>query len=524
MSRTVLIGLDGATFSVLDPLMQEGIMPFLRSLVERGARGDLLSTPNPLTPPAWASLMTGRTPGNHGIYDFIRVEERNGEMYFTLNNSRDLHAETLWSLLSRQERSVTALNFPLTAPPDPVHGSIVPGLVSWKHLGRNVYPPGLYDELRALPGFSAREVAWDFDLERMTMKAVPPEEKEEWVRVHTRRERHWFEIVRHMMTRRPTDLTAVLFDGIDKLQHVCWRFIDSRIFPARPSEEERRIRDLCLDFFRQIDAFLQEIDRLAGPEAHIVIVSDHGFGPTSQVFRVNTWLHQQGHLTWRPTDALDPAELERRMNSDVALVDLKSTRAYGRTSASNGICLRLPPAEFQSFRARLTDQLLGVRDPETGEPIVEKVLTREEAFPGTQSRNAPDLTLVLRDGGFVSIVNKEPYLAARPEVVGTHRPNGVFIAAGPGVRRGVSVSGLSIVDVPSALLYTLDLAIPSDFEGRLPEEAFEPIFLRLQPPRAGEPTRSPAPPSPSGSSPVPRKESDPDAVILERLRALGYLE
>ena len=55
MERTVLIGLDGATFTVLDPLMDEGVMPFLKSFVAKGVRAHLLSTPNPLTPPAWTS-------------------------------------------------------------------------------------------------------------------------------------------------------------------------------------------------------------------------------------------------------------------------------------------------------------------------------------------------------------------------------------------------------------------------------------------------------------------------------------
>ncbi len=524
MSRTILIGLDGATFSVLDPLMEEGVMPFLRELTRRGTRADLMSTPNPLTPPAWASLMTGRTPGSHGIFDFIRVEERNTDVYFTLNNSRDVRCETIWSILSRQGRSVNVLNFPLTAPPDPLRGCVVPGLVSWKHLRRNVHPADLYAELLALPGFSAREVAWDFDLERMTMKAVPPEEKEEWVQVHTRRERHWFSILRHMMINRPADLTAVLLDGIDKLQHVCWRFIDGGLFPATATEQERTIRSQCLAFFRQVDSFLEEIARLAGPEATLVIVSDHGFGPTSKVFRVNTWLHERGYLTWKPTGALDPEELERRLRSDVALVDLKTTRAYGRTSASNGICLRVPPREHGAFRERLTRELLDVRDPDTGERIVAQVLTREEAFPGAESRHAPDLTLGLADGGFVSILNKEPFLAARPEVSGTHRPNGVFVAAGPGVRKGEEVSGLSIVDVPAMLLHTLDLPLPSDFEARFPAEVFEASFLRARPPRTGEPTRTPGGSGPQGPERAPEAPADPDAVIVERLRALGYIE
>ena len=69
--KTVIIGLDGATYDLIDPLVKEGIMPNLGRIMEQGARAVLHSTIHPLTPPAWATLMTGRTPGNHGVFDFI---------------------------------------------------------------------------------------------------------------------------------------------------------------------------------------------------------------------------------------------------------------------------------------------------------------------------------------------------------------------------------------------------------------------------------------------------------------------
>ena len=82
--RTLFIGLDGATFTVLDDLTRpsEGgpVMPFLARIFAGGSRAKLRSTPNPLTPPAWVSLMTGRGPGHHGVFDFIRAEERGGDV------------------------------------------------------------------------------------------------------------------------------------------------------------------------------------------------------------------------------------------------------------------------------------------------------------------------------------------------------------------------------------------------------------------------------------------------------------
>ena len=72
--RTLLIGLDGATFDVLDPMMQSGAMPFLKSFFDQGVRANLRTIVPALTPPAWTSLVTGRKPGQHGVFDFFRME------------------------------------------------------------------------------------------------------------------------------------------------------------------------------------------------------------------------------------------------------------------------------------------------------------------------------------------------------------------------------------------------------------------------------------------------------------------
>ena len=180
MTKTLFIGLDGATFTVLDEMTSDlpGIgvtMPFLKKFLEKGARAKLRSTPNPLTPPAWVSIMTGRSPGNHGIFDFIRAEENRGKIYFTLYDSRDVKTETIWSIASRQDHSAVSLNFPITAPPRNINGSLVPGFVPWKHLRRNMVPPELYDRLQTLDDFNPKELAWDFDREKQALEALGEE-------------------------------------------------------------------------------------------------------------------------------------------------------------------------------------------------------------------------------------------------------------------------------------------------------------------------------------------------------------
>ena len=528
--RTVLIGLDGGTFSVLDPLMEEGVMPFLRQFAASGACAELRSVIPPLTPPAWASVMTGRSPGNHGVVDFFTLESPDSR-YVRITNSSDVRCETIWSMLSRHGLSATALNFPVTAPPRPISGCVIPGWVLWRFLRRYCYPLGLYDRLQALPSFNAKDLAMNLDLEQKALNGCLPEEQEEWARFHLRRERQWFEILAYLMRNEPHDLTAIVFDGVDKLQHLFWRLLDPACLASPLSPEEAKVRQLCLDYFRQLDGLIAEAVALAGADANVFIVSDHGFGPTHEIFHVNSWLHQHGYLKWMDAapenpDTADTLGLELIGPMD-RLIDWSGTRAYARTPSSNGIhiCVAgrrgqegIPPEEYRVFRQGLADALRRFSDPKTGEPIVTEVWTQEEAFPGNYTHLAPDLTLRLRDGGFVSTVRSDALLSPRTEPMGTHRPEGIFLAHGPAVLKGARLPQISILDVAPILLYALGLPVPEDLEGRVRMELFEPAFARAHPVVMGEPTE---PPEVFPAHPAEREEEE---QVLARLKALGYLE
>ena len=338
--RVLLIGLDGGTFATLDPLMDEGIMPFLKEFVAAGVRGPLRSVIPPLTPPGWTSLVTGRTPGNHGVMDFFRFESPDTH-YLRLVDSRDVKCETIWSILARQGLRATVLNFPLMTPPRPLAGNAVPGWAPWRHLPRLCFPRDLYDKIKTVPGFNVQELAMDLKLEGKAIEGSAEEEYEDWILFHIRRERQWFEILRYLMQEDPCDLTAVLFDGVDKLQHLLWRFIDPAYVRAHPSVWEQNIRELCLNYFRQLDGLLAEAVAMAGPDASVFLASDHGFGPSTEVFYLNTWLHQQGYLAWGADAQEDTSEAGRlgvgRISQTPSMIDWSRTTVYGLTPSSNGV-------------------------------------------------------------------------------------------------------------------------------------------------------------------------------------------
>ncbi|UGS36423.1 alkaline phosphatase family protein [Capillimicrobium parvum] len=520
MPRALLLGIDGATFDVLDPLMRDGTMPFLARLVDDGVRAPLMSTALPLTAQAWPSLMTGRSPGHHGLIDFVRFQPAPaGGGTFRFTTSRDLASETVWTRAARQGRTATALNFFGLYPPLPIDGHSIGAFIPWRHLKDAVHPPELYRRLQDLPGFAKRELAMDHELEKKCLQGLAEGETRGWIELHTRRERQWLTILRHLLTTEPSDVVAVVFDGTDKLQHACWRFIDPRLQPVDPTPDEREIRALCLDYFRQLDAILAEVVSLAGPDARTFVVSDHGFGPTNEVFYVNTWLERQGLLTWAPGAAQDRGDRlsEDRVRSLVELVDWDATRAFAVTPSSNGIYLA---AGSEHLAPMIAERLLAFRDPVSGGQVVTEVRRREDAYPGPCADRAPHLLLTLRDSGFVSVLPAAAPLVPRATVAGTHRPEGIFAACGPGIARGISVPPLSILDVAPLLLHSLGLPVDDDLEGRVPTEIFAPGVLGREPVRAGAPFAAPHVVAGDGDDgALPGQE-----LVEDRLRALGYFE
>jgi predicted AlkP superfamily phosphohydrolase/phosphomutase len=534
MGPTVLIGVDGATFTVLDPYIESGVMPFLGELTARGSRAVLRSIMPPLTPPAWTSLVTGKRPGQHGIFDFFQKEEP-GSIYFSFASSQEVRAATIWTLASEQDRRVISLNFPLTFPAPPVEGAVVPGgMMPWRQLRLGCHPPGLFERLQQLPDFNPREML-DMQLEIKAIDGCPDEEFADFVELHIRREQRWAEVLGHLMDTERADLVAVLFDGVDKLQHLCWRFIDPACRPADPTAWESEMIERCERYFRSLDELIAGIVERAGPEATIVLASDHGFGPTRDVFHVNSWLEQQGFLHWAAEgDAEERSDTDvgfAEMTRHVHALDWSRTLAYAATPSSQGIHIvdRVPGSEDPlpaDVRAKLTrdiaDALTEVRRPHDGQQLIEEVWTRERAFAGPFQELGPDVSMVLADGGTISILPSETIVARRPEPRGHHRWEGIFLAAGPGIRAGARVEELSIVDVAPLLLHQLGLPVPDDLAGSVPEAIFEDGELERRPVRSAP---APAPPA-VVSGPAAGVELDPEeqAAVVERLRALGYVE
>ena len=532
--KTMLIGLDGATFSVLDPLMNAGHMPCLNRLQTQGVRAELASTIPPITPPAWTTIMTGRSPANHGILDFFRPESP-GSRHLRFVSTKQLKCETIWSYLSRRERRSACLNFPVMSPPLPISGYSIPGFVTWRHLRHSCHPKDLMDSLKTIPGFDLKIIAHDFGLEEKVVAGCAPEEAESWIRYHTYKDGQWVKVLTWLAERDSINVNALVLDSVDRLQHVYYRLLDPAVDEGALSESDKRIQRILFKHFRELDAMIGRLADTAGPDGTVIIVSDHGFGPSRYCFHLNSLLEGLGYLTWS-----DRAVSEETGAGDVSmaavknhghLLDWEKTIAFVDTPSSNGIRINVRgrnsahgilPEDYDRVVSQLKDHLLALRHPDTGEPVVTSIWTREEAFEGAEM--APDLTLRLWDNGLVSTVKSDRLIKPRRECTGVHYPMGVFMARGPGIRAGARLDALNILDVAPAVLYSQGLPIPEAYEGRVPIEMLEPDSLATHPvtfASEGAAAKQKAAAMPGREAPE-MDEADMD-LIMKRLKGLGYM-
>jgi len=538
-----IIGLDGGTFRLLESFMNGGITPFLAGMRERGAWGVLHSTLPPHTAPAWATFMTGKNPGRHGIYAFRPLDERvyQGE-FRRVVNSRSIPRPSLWELLGRAGKRVGLINVPLTYPPFPVNGFLITGMLTPLGSDRFTYPPALALSLTdyAIDIAPAREYGAAETLD-------PGFEGPELVRELRSLLRKRTAVALRLLREYAPDFFMLVFTETDRIQHYLWSCVENESHPLRP---------LLEDFYRELDACLEEVFEAAGREAVRIIMSDHGFGPSpSRSVYINVWLRERGLLRLKggPSGLSNPRRwlTQLGVDRDRAFAVLRRFfpsrqltllfRNWGKRLGAypidwersqavfipvfgyvGGIKILLPASSpaYESLRRQIIEGLWEIKDPQTGREVMAQVWPREEVYKGPRLSEAPDVLFALRPDYRCemsllvhSVVSARP--ASKSFWSGTHRGDGILLIEGPGIKRG-ALPPCHLEDLAPTLLYLMNVPIPADMDGRVIGEALEEGVLSRNPPRY-------APPLPGGWAKAEWEEREKEAV-LKRLRDLGYLE
>ena len=532
-SRLLIVGLDGASFDGLTPLCERGVMPTLTRLVEQGVSGPLESVVPPITPAAWASFLTGKSPGRHGIFDFRVYDPRSYRDSFV--SRRNLHDATIWDALAAAGRRAAVLNMPMMYPPPRGPVTVVSGFDTPSTAAAFTHPPALRDRiLETFPDydFVAEPDPSDPDLR-------DDEKFRSFIAAIDRSLEHRTRVAEMILDDEPLDVMAVHFQDVDALQHKAWREI------VDPTADAAR-RAAVTGVFGRLDACLARLLQAAGPQAQVLVVSDHGFGDHRGRIYPNVLLERWGYLSWPgrrrarlerslrkrlrrvgllgPRESNDWFERIRTEGVERALpVRWDRTRAYVALAEIHALLyLNLkgrepegvvePGAEADALRQEIIDRFAGVRDAATDRPLFDAVLAGSEVYPQDPRGVRPDVVLIPSSGYTIyRSLNPRRWIERYDISGGTHRSTGILIAAGPGIQPG-RVSG-NLVDLAPTILACAGTPIPDDLDGRVLTEIF-----------ATPPTITFGPPPPSSDAGhTDELDQDEEAQVRERLRALGYM-
>jgi predicted AlkP superfamily phosphohydrolase/phosphomutase len=542
-ARLLLLGLDGVGHDLLSRLSEEGVTPNLAALAREGASGPLRSTVPPITGPSWLAIASGLEPDQTGVPDFLI---RRGPLFeMRPISARDFRGRALWEPIGAAGGRVAVFNFPVLYPPYPVNGVMVSGFGT-DEATQWTYPEELKRELLEAVG-SAYSLTVNYHNEVYADAHRFLDDLEVSLAAKLR-------AAEVLCRREPWDLFFCVLSETDWLLHRCWADLD----PEHPLHDPRRspaVADRLRTVFATVDAAVPRLVEALGDGASLLVCSDHGFGGNTRTVKLNLLLEREGLLVRRPASERRGASLGRTARRAAERAGVVAARARGPLGKALSIARRrarrLLPRDDSAYLSSVVDYDASVAfDPghtipfgglyvmprlERGEGSYLEALARVESALVERAERAgvrlearrmwldaegrhetlPDL-VVSGDEWATTFVKAdfegEPFLDApfSPRHTGSHRIDGVLVAAGPAFRAAGALRA-SAVDVAPTVLALFGLEAPPDRRGRALDELL-----------AGHGPLAPAP-RPELSD-APEATDDDEADVRERLRGLGYIE
>ena len=475
--KILVIGLDGATWDLIKPLVNEGKMPTFKKLMSEGAYGTLKTTIPPITFPAIPSFMTGKNPGKHGAICFVDLI---ADRSLGLVDSTKIGDE--FYLLPEMEKKIKiVIGLPLTYPTKKLNGYMISGpLTPSKESEGFIYPASLREEIAPL---------LDTYMVDMDVEYFPGKQKEllyNLVEVAEMRTN----LAEYMLRYKEWDLAIVYFTILDRIQHFFWgQDNNSWVFQA----------------YSKIDSCVQRLMNCVDSDTDVFLFSDHGFGEIKGKFCTNAWLKENGFLTHRSKRRLPMGPQRLRLLAErpwarflkklipnwllkygylfwqtqdwsrgFASIDWSTTKAFANISGIH-INREESAEDYQQIREEIIHKLKDLKDPQTGQKLEVKVWTREELYSGPHLHELPDILFSVEDYAYESVATFEdvPYLLPHNVPRGWHREEAVFMAYSTDIRRGKEIEECMIYDIAPTILHLMGVPIPMDMDGRVLKDIFQ---------------------------------------------------
>jgi len=474
-AKTVVFGLDGAHFELIEPWIEAGHLPNVERVIEYGVAADLESVLPPVTSPNWKAYATGKNPGKIGIFWWENVDIDGRRVYYP---SERKHGNTeFWELIADDE-PVGVMGVPTTYPPKQVDEFLVAGAPDGEDDGFT-YPPSLEDEL---------EDRFDYRvLKRRRIKDDKSAAAEEILELIDTR----FTAARALFEERDVSFLQATTFYINSLHHFLWD------------------DDYTRQAWKIVDSHLGQFLN----EGHnVVLMSDHGSNEVQTVFHINAWLEREGYLVLdteiadllyrfgmntdrvsRIAGAVGIRQLVKRLapqwvlnnvpdeegelNRESKTDNVNWTETQALASGQGPIYLSADrsSSEYNHVREEIIDRLANMTSPDD-KPIVDAIYRGEEVYEGPFLDEAPDIVIDQARGVHIPGGIGRESVFTTPTDDGWKAENkrhGLFAASGPAFAND-GLKRLSLLDLAPTLLHLHDCPIPEDMDGQVQHEVFAP--------------------------------------------------
>lgn len=457
--RLLVIGLDCAEPSLVFDRWRDQL-PTLSHLMANGTYGRLESCHPPITVPAWSCMLSGRDPGQLGVYGFRnRADYSYDNMFIATANA--IKVSRVWDVLGRAGKRSIVVGVPQTYPVRPLNGFLISSFLTPSTRSQYTYPASLKHEIANLLGSPD---AYEFDVRQFRT------ENKHWLleQIYTMTEKR-LKVIRWLIQTKPWDFFMWVEMGTDRIHHGFWKYMDPQHRKYIPGNE---FESAILDYYRYLDNAIGELLELVPDDTVILVVSDHGAKRMDGGICINEWLRQNGWLVLKE-------EPEGVVPLEKCEVDWSRTRAWSSGGYYARIFLNvkgrepqgvIPPEQYEAVRNELAEALAAIPDEE-GRPLPHRILKPEEIYAEVKGV-PPDLIVYFgdlhwRSVGSLGLNSVHTFENDTGPDDANHAQHGLFIYYDPAQPvGGRQVEGLHIMDIAPTILTALGVEIPPGMRGR----------------------------------------------------------
>jgi predicted AlkP superfamily phosphohydrolase/phosphomutase len=493
MTRVLVIALQEVTLDLIDPWVEQGLLPNIAALMAAGTSGYVRAQAPLITPHCLANILTGVNAGQHGVFDYW---QRGADGIFRETSGTSLQAPPIWQILRGTGLRSTFLNVPLTWPLPNVDGTIVASRAAASSTRELFSSPELHDRLVATHGEY-----------RVDATAPGGRRKPDYIDlfdIETSRTARAFEF---LLNAEHWDFAMVYFIDAAMAQHYFWA--------EMTADHDNPYHGVIASAYKNLDKAIGRLVRTAGTDAVTFVLSECGAGALRFGIDLNRWLEQEGLLRTirQPLGWLRQAVEDRVLlaakrfvppvvktvltRNSLALknwaassgprlaVDWPRTKVFSRGKEGN-LYVNLagrdssgtvqPGVELDELLSVVSDALYKLKDPDSGVPVVTSVVQPARLYSGPAMEFAPDLVVDWKDAAYMTteragsgnaVFGKRWRRGMSWPTTGSHRHDGTFIAAGPGIALGKRIGPASHFDLLPTWLSILGQPVPAGLKGRV---------------------------------------------------------